>query len=217
MTKFDFSIIEGVRLSQGEHGSPEEGLCFMEAVAWFEGERHSDRPECACPVLREYGIDLNDRMPDDERNALLLPLVPLIAGTRDPANEQRRAEFLAMWTVNRVLPLALRKVGIDPTDCENARTLKDACWAAAAWAAPAAAGEAEEAVMWAARAPVGSNAWSVAVDAAYAACSTAKLDPRAWSVGVEGLRQAILLGRHDGFTVPDDVLSTRLARLREIA
>ena len=96
-TAFDFSQITEVRLGSGAHESPEQGLCFMEMVAWFAGEKHSDRPECACPVLGSYGIAANDSMPDEARDRLLKPLVPLIAGTRGTwQDEHNRARFLAM-------------------------------------------------------------------------------------------------------------------------
>ena len=37
-----------------------------------------------------------------------------------------------------------------------------------------------------------------------------------WTVAVEGLRQAILIGRHDGFGFADDVLIERRQKLREL-
>ena len=73
---FDFTAIPELRLSEGSHKSASEGVCFMEAIAFFEGLPHSDHPECACPVLTEYGIRLNDGMPDDVRNKYLRPLIP---------------------------------------------------------------------------------------------------------------------------------------------
>ena len=37
-----------------------------------------------------------------------------------------------------------------------------------------------------------------------------------WIAAVEGLRQAILLGRHDGFCIAEPVLEERHAKLREL-
>lgn len=71
-----------IELSVGDHPSPAEGLCLLEAVALSVGERHSDWPNCVCPILIEFGRVLNDQMPDLWRTTLLLPLVPLLAGTR---------------------------------------------------------------------------------------------------------------------------------------
>lgn len=193
---FDFSQIEEVKLAEGAHISPDDGLCFMEMAAWFAGESHSDKPECACPVLGAYGIGLNDRMPDDIRDSLLKPLVPLIVGTRDPASEQKRVEFIAMWAVNRIVPVALREAGMEEhaLACERAKTLGEAI--AAAEAARAAANAATHA--------------AEAARAAHAALAAA------WPIAVEGLRQAILLGRHDGFADPEPVIIERRERLREL-
>ncbi|OHT19945.1 hypothetical protein [Edaphosphingomonas haloaromaticamans] len=122
----DFAGITEVRLSHGSHASAAEGMCFMEMVAWFNGEEHSDKPACACPVLGGYGITLNDNMQADVRDRLLKPMVPLIAGTRGTLDDQiRRAEFLAMWSINKIVPIALRLVGLDrhAIACEAATRL----------------------------------------------------------------------------------------------
>ena len=57
---FDFNTITEVRLSGGSHTTAQDGLCFMEMVAWFAGEKHSDKPACASRVLGTYGIVIND-------------------------------------------------------------------------------------------------------------------------------------------------------------
>ncbi len=213
---FDFATIDEVRLTVGDHTNPSDGLCFMEMVAWFAGEEHSDKPECACPVLGAYAICLNDRMPDGLRDRLLKPLVPMISGTRDSASELPRAEFLAMWAVNRTLPIILRKHGLadHATACENARTL-DECKAAAdaadyaAYAAYNGAARAATAnAAYAAYASAAYNARAAAVSAANAA------NAEVWPLAVEGLRQAILIGRHDGFGVAE--LTARREKLHEL-
>ena len=186
---FDFSTITELRLARGNHKSPDEGLCFLELAAYFAGEEHSDKPDCVCPVLGAYGVRLNDSMPDGVRDRLLKPLVPLIVGTRDKASELKRAEFLAMWAVNRVLPIILRARGFGERAeaCERAKTLGEA--KDAAYAAYAAANAAADA----------------AADA-----------EQIWTVAVEGLRQAIMLGRHDGFADPLPVIVERRQKLSEL-
>uniref|UniRef100_UPI0030D798EF hypothetical protein n=1 Tax=uncultured Sphingomonas sp. TaxID=158754 RepID=UPI0030D798EF len=155
---YDFTTVTEVTLASGAHANPQEGLCFMEMVAWFAGEEHSDEPQCACPVLGRYGIGLNDRMPTDLRDRLLKPLVPMIAGTRGTRDdERRRAEFLAMWTINRILPSALRAIGL--------KDHGDACATAATLPAARAAADAARAAADAARAA----AYAYAADAADAA------------------------------------------------
>ena len=185
---FDFSKIEEIRLSEGAHESAAEGVCFMEAISFFAGEKHSDHPECACPVLTSYGITLNDWMPDGIRNRLLRPLVPLVAGTRDKDNGLKRAEFLAVWATNKVLPIILRERGFTghAEACEDARTLDEAASAASA---------------------------AAYANAAYAAAANSA---EIWTVAVEGLRQAILIGRHDGFCIADAILAERHEKLKEL-
>ena len=199
---FDFSTIDEVRLAEGNHTSPAEGMCFMEMAAWFAGETHSDEPECSCPVLGAYGIRLNDRMPDDVRDRLLKPMVPLIVGTRDDAAKQKRAEFLALWAVNQVLPIVLEERGLGDLAraCRSATTLTEAT-ANAAYAAAYAANAAYAA--------------AYAANAAYAAAYAANA-AEIWTIAVEGLRQAILIGRHDGFADPVNVLIERRERLAEL-
>lgn len=58
-------VLDDVVLRAGAHTSPEDDMCLMEAVAFFAGERHSDRPLCACPILGEFGRGLNDCLPGE--------------------------------------------------------------------------------------------------------------------------------------------------------
>lgn len=220
---YDFNAVQEVRLGAGAHFSPEQGLCFMEMVAWFAGEAHSDKPDCACPVLGAYGIALNDNMPAGLRDGLLKPIVPLIAGTRGTLDDQRRRdEFLAMWAVNKVAPVALRAAGLnqEAERCEQAKTLDEAkasaatagetAWAAAVhWAAATA---------WAAEKATAATAWAAdwaAVAAAAAARPTAVAAEEVWQIAAEGLRQAILIGPHEGFDAAID-LAVRHDDLRRL-
>jgi hypothetical protein len=204
---YDFSQITEVKLGSGSHGSANDGLCFMEMAAWFAGEAHSDKPDCACPVLGAYGIRLNDAMPDDLRDRLLKPLVPQIVGTRDKGSEQRRAEFLAMWAVNKVLPIILRLRGFEShaMACEKAKGLSEA--KSAAYAAYAAA----NAAAYAAYAAYAANAAANA--AAYAAYAAKE---QIFTVSVDGLREAIKLGRNEGLMI-DGLFAERREKLRELA
>lgn len=182
-----FKITE-VELQKGSHQSADKGLCFMEMAAWFAGEDHTDRPMCVCPVLGAYGRPLNDTMPHELRNSILRPLVPLIVGTRDSASENARAEFLAMWTVNKIIPPALRQVGLHDVaaTCERATDLTAASRAAAA--------------------------------AALAAARAARAaDDGVWTVAVDGLRKAILIGKHEPFTSNIDWHARKTALIDMVA
>src|SRR5690606_38551030 len=94
-------------LAAGAHESTEAGMCVMEAVANVAGEKHTDRPECAWPVLAAFLRTWNDSITDDApRTELLAPLVPRLVGSRRTAAvEQRRAELALDWFV-RVQTLA---------------------------------------------------------------------------------------------------------------
>jgi hypothetical protein len=101
-------------LAKGAHKSPEAGACIMEAVAYIAGEPWSDHPECACPVITAFLVAWNDGLPDDERDALLRPLVPRIVGTRGSnALECRRSLMGADWLVRVHTPAWLRLAKLD--------------------------------------------------------------------------------------------------------
>src|ERR1700680_1196735 len=59
MTKASFDRLtneqlERMVLASGSHGDRSHGLCAMEVVAWLAGEKHSDHPECASPVIAAF-------------------------------------------------------------------------------------------------------------------------------------------------------------------
>ncbi len=226
---FDFSSIQEVKLGHGAHKSAAEGMCFMEMVAWFAGEAHSDKPACACTVLGRYGMALNDRMPNDLRDELLKPLVPMIAGTSGSLDDRiARARFLAMWSINKVLSALMRRRGQEALAiaCEIATDIPEARAAAQAvrkWAADdadaAAAAAAYAAYAYADAAYAAAAAYADA-DAAYADAAAAYADAayayadayadayarrEIYEIAVEGLRQAILIGPHEGFDVMIDL------------
>jgi hypothetical protein len=174
-------------------------------------------------VLGAYGIRLNDAMPNDLRDRLLKPLVPQIVGTRDKASEQKRAKFLAMWAINKVLPIILRLRGFEShaLACEKAKGLSEA--KSAAYAAYAAANAAADAAYAAANAAnAAADAANAAADAANAAAYAADAAAYAaakeqiFTVSVDGLREAIKLGRNEGLMI-DGLFAERREKLRELA
>ncbi len=58
------------RLSQGKHTSPEEGACVMELASMLAGERFSDHPAWACPVIGSFLRAYNDPIDDLHRQDL---------------------------------------------------------------------------------------------------------------------------------------------------
>ena len=85
--------LEDLELLHGAHTKRSEGLCLLEAVAWFAGEKHSDRPACTDVALAAYGRAFNDRLRADERQ-LLKPLIPRLVGTKGSPDLARRRAYL---------------------------------------------------------------------------------------------------------------------------
>jgi hypothetical protein len=115
--KIDFSHILQWRLLEGSHEfpGPDGGTCLNEAAIVAAGFKYravksaEDCPPCFSRVIATYAIRLNDLMPDDLRQDLLLPFVVRLAGTADnDAKEIERAQYIVVQTVERILPLALR-------------------------------------------------------------------------------------------------------------
>ncbi len=108
MTNFDISKIWHYSLRQGPSHDPASGACLFDAGMWLVYGRIGDNPPCSCPVIRAYGIRLNDRMPDAVRQRLK-PFILRIVGNRDPEAEEARTRFIVLETARRVVPLAFEK------------------------------------------------------------------------------------------------------------
>lgn len=193
-------------LDHGGHKSAADGMCAMEAAAWIAGEPWSDHPECVSPVIAAFMRSWNDALPDEDRSLLLLPLIPLTIGTRNPDLEQRRATMATDWLIRVHAPAWLRLAGLakqaemlasmpEITDFAKCPSLMPAlegvrndaaaaradAWDAAGDAAGAAAGDPAWAAAWdaagaAAGAAARDAAWEAAWDAAWAAAWAAARD-----------------------------------------
>ncbi len=180
-------------LSQGAHLDPRDGHCALEAAAYVAREPHSDHPECVSPTISDFLRTWNDTLPsDEERNRLLIPLIPEIIGTGGTlTHERQRREMVLNWALREYTPAWLRLAGlISHADAVSAlpswanlsaarAAARAAAWAAAGDAARAAAraaardaaGAAARAAAWdaagdAAGAAAGAAAWAAAGDAA---------------------------------------------------
>jgi hypothetical protein len=119
------SLTAPFKLARGPHApdDPDQDVCLVEAAiiaAGFERRRvrrATDCPPCFSRVLAQYAIRLNDSMPDDLRNELLLPFVTRLAGTANSAEvESARAAFIAVRTVNTIIAYMLQGMrGYFPT------------------------------------------------------------------------------------------------------
>ncbi|WP_375250418.1 hypothetical protein [Sphingomonas sp.] len=195
-----------IELKAGQHASPADGLCLMEAVALFAGERHGDWPYCVCPALIEFGRVLNDALPDRRRTAMLLPLVPVLVGTREPGCTgdglnpsplgRQRAAALVAWCVNTLPNKPAVPDGEEGQ--RRAASLEEAQDALRFGQAQHAARAAAAAVAWAAK-----GAWhrslgealirpvsprQAAEEASHAALAV-------WQEAINAYRDAALLGR----------------------
>jgi hypothetical protein len=70
-----------LRLAEGGHDSPRDGVCVVELASVLAGERFSDRPDCVDHVIGGYLRSLNDRVSHAERQRLL-PYAERAVGTR---------------------------------------------------------------------------------------------------------------------------------------
>ena len=81
----------------------------MSLVALLAGERHTDRPKVACPVIATFAIKINDGIDCDARQTLK-PFAPRIIGTRDGL-ARRRAWVLTNSILGEVLPRRAHDAG----------------------------------------------------------------------------------------------------------
>jgi len=202
-----------LHLDHGNHEDPDEGMCAMEAVSWLVDEPWTDEPKCCCPVIASFVRSWNDSLGDEDRNRLLLPLIPKLIGTRaDAATEQLRSRMAIDWLIRTYTPawldlrqelksLAAALRGLPPVLDEAALVaarpaidearVASAAARAAAWAAARAAARA--AAWAAARAAAWDAAWDAARAAAWDAARAAAWDAAraaAWAAAWDAARAA---------------------------
>ncbi len=91
------------QFGSGSHGSREDGMCVMECVAYIAGEEHTDQPACACPLITQLAIWVNDTCrSDQERNERLSPHMFRLAVSRlhDPKLSKTREKIAACWALD---------------------------------------------------------------------------------------------------------------------
>jgi hypothetical protein len=234
----EFEHILNWRVLEGSHAFPgrDGGTCINEAAIVAAGFKYrsvedvGDMPPCFSPVIAQFALSLNDRMPDDQRQRLL-PFVARLAGTADkPGVELRRAEYLALEACRRFLSRALDAAGLPDhaARCRAVRTLNGA--QSAVYAAARAMGDATaEAVstavstVWAATdaavwAAVAARAEARAASVAAMAAKAARVggDAAAWDDAIAMLEGVLAIGRQ---AEPLDaaLVAERLERAKEAA
>jgi hypothetical protein len=115
-TSTPFPGFDAITLETGAHPDRGDALCIMEAVAWMAGEaRHTDSPECVCPVIAAFARRFNDArgMTPELRQELLAPLASRMTGTRASLAVMRKRAFLcADFAVRVAAPIALDSRGL---------------------------------------------------------------------------------------------------------
>jgi len=106
MSKLDFEKLSQVKLTAGQHDNPRSGGCAMDMVSWLQYGHAGDHPECVCPVIATFIRQVNDFLPDDQRQRLV-PYLLRFSGTVSKEHEQQRAEYLAWKSVTVFTPLVL--------------------------------------------------------------------------------------------------------------
>lgn len=113
MTPIVNPIPADLTLAKGAHNTPDNGMCLLEAAAYISGERHSDHPACVSPVIATFGRKWNDDLPDDDRQRLLMPLLPLLLDTASTEEvEEARVWMVTDWMVRECAPAWLRLAGL---------------------------------------------------------------------------------------------------------
>ena len=181
-------------------GEPVPGkMCVEAAVCYALGLPHSDDPGCVAKSFRSLKISLNDQhwSSNEARAKGMLRLAIAQLGSRDVVSNVVFRKMVAEMTIRKILPLALRHVGLnkEADRCEAEGTTKSARMAGRGADAANAASAADAAsAALAAFALYAASAASAALDtlaadaadaASYAAnAASAALDARATDVAI---------------------------------
>jgi hypothetical protein len=104
-------LAEIVRLKRGRHRRPGDGVCAMELVAWMAGEKHSDRPRSASPLIAEFTRSFNDALEGAERQRLGALAARMVGSRGTPEQELVRAQLLWDWMIATAVPAWLAAAG----------------------------------------------------------------------------------------------------------
>lgn len=112
-TTLTLERLENLKLLRGSHASREEGVCFMEAVAWFAGEPHTAYSKSVSPVLGAFLRGWDDDL-DDAGRQRLKPYIPRVIGTAGDADADKARAWLATdWMIRVYTPAWLELAGLN--------------------------------------------------------------------------------------------------------
>ena len=206
------------QLQRGGHESPEDGLCFMEYVAFVRGIPHTDRPPCVSPVLGEMGRSLNDALDDNPRQ-LLIPLEPLMPGTAGDGHDETRSYMALDWLIRTWLPTWLELSPACRSDAARIRAIDDVDLISAERAGPLVRESSDHAaVAWHAAWESGvakDTAWVATGDAAWAAARGAARDGDGdWAAVWTAARDT---AKDTAWPAPGDAVAATAAQLQTSA
>ena len=176
-------MITPIHLAKGAHygNCTDPERCLMEWYNWLSRQVHTDScPPDVSPVLHEFGLALNDLLPDAQRQELVryLPLgakpSPL-AGSRGDGLDEQRGYLVLDWLIRAYTPAWLDLAGL-AAEATALRDLRRIVTLAAAQAAVPVVRTAGDAAWDAARNAAGDAAWAAARNAAWAAAGDAAGD-----------------------------------------
>jgi hypothetical protein len=87
-----------IRLSRGNHKSPQEGACVMELASMLAGEPFSDHPATACPVIASLLRTYNDVLDDEPRQELYGYAAKAVGSRGSCKVEHDRLNRLIAWS-----------------------------------------------------------------------------------------------------------------------
>jgi hypothetical protein len=184
-------------LSHGSHATPQQGRCAMEWVSYIAGEPHSDTPACVSPVLRDFGISLNDNW-DDEQRQKLRPYLARCIGTAGDGRDEERGWLAMDWLIRVFTPRFLDLVPELHGHAARLRGLAPVMASVALDDAMIVLGDARQA-----SAAAGAAAWAAARDAAGdAAWDAAGAGHAAWDAALPGPLPGPLPGTLPAWTLP---------------
>lgn len=99
-------------LQRGAHRHPSQGACVMEYVSLLAGEEWSDYPSCTTHHVARLAQFVNDRLTDDERNDVMIPMIPVIMRT---AGLDMTAKIAALFRESDRLMVAAAKQNLNAT------------------------------------------------------------------------------------------------------
>lgn len=101
------TLLQQIRLTTGKHKRRGAEMCVMECVAFVTGDAHSDRPECACPIVTVVAAFANDRYLGSCGTELAQRILRLAGSPATREVTLQRSYYLTDFLLRTVVPNAL--------------------------------------------------------------------------------------------------------------